>query len=275
MGYSGWAEWRRFSAAMLALMGAFNVAEGLVALYDRRAVHVDPDRLLLLGLAGWARVTLMLGALLLALGMWLSVVTIRVRPAALSVVCVHALSQLGVLAALPAWALLMISFDVVIIFALTATPAGAAASMARGSTGAGAGRATPAGRAVTCRHPPAMVGPGRAGPVGAGIRIRYRPRHEVPAADTTLVLGPPLTDDDPRPADPVATGAAAVVTGTAVVPDARAAVSRGDTAPRALPSSPQQAAPDSPPVAPTTATKRPAPPIIGAISGRWPDARQR
>ncbi|MCW2638137.1 MAG: integral rane protein [Dactylosporangium sp.] len=294
MSHSGWAEWRRFSAAMLALVGAFNVVEGLVAIYDGNLVRVDPSRVLLLDLAGWAQVTLTLGALLLALGIWLSMVTVRVRLVALSVVLVHALTQLGVLAAFPAWALLMISCDVVIIFALTATPAGAAASVARGATvnvGTGDVREAVTGvptRTGAATHGPAIaVGGGRSGYV-AGDRIRYRPRHQVAGAAATVVLGPPLTD--------------AITAGTtpdeaATTSHETAAVAAGP-APRALPPAPPAAAKAAP--VPEPATSQPATatmvgaiartaagtgaatatgkargvaaPIIGAISGRWPDA---
>jgi hypothetical protein len=270
---------------MLALVGAFNVAEGLIAIYGGKVVRLDPDRVLLLDLAGWAQVTLALGALLLALGIWLSMVTVRVRLIALSVVVVHALIQLGVLAAFPAWALLMISFDVVIIFALTATPAGAAASVARGGATAGvrAGDALKAGsgtaadaRSGVTREAAASGRPASRGRYAAVDRVGYRPRHQVTGTPATVVMGQPLPGSI-RP-------------GTCGAP----------TAPRALPAAPS-AGPTTGAVKPgtnapatatmvgavartTTGPAEPAPPgtargvaapIIGAISGRWPDESQR
>jgi hypothetical protein len=124
---SAWIEWRRFSAALLALVGALNVAEGFIVLNDE-AFGADRSRVAFGHPLGWARLTLLLGVLMLAVALWLAAVTTRVRSLAVPVVALHALIQLGVLAAYPVWALLMIAFDVVILFALTAPPAGGAAS---------------------------------------------------------------------------------------------------------------------------------------------------
>jgi hypothetical protein len=256
---------------MLALVGAFNVVEGLVAIYDGRLVRVDRDLVLFVDLAGWAQITLTLGALLLALGIWLSVVTVRVRLVALSVVLVHALTQLGVLTAFPAWALLMISFDVVIIFALTATPDGAAASVAREI----AGTVPPAARTGATRGPAAAMSGRRAGYL-AGDRI-YRPRHQVAGAAATVVLGPPLVDavgTAPEPAT-ANTGALAVV--PRALPAASAAGGKPDTKAPTTATMPGPVARSATGTAtpPTPGTARGvAAPIIGAISGKWPDANQ-
>jgi hypothetical protein len=280
---------------MLALVGAFNVAEGLIAIYDQRLVRLDPDRLLL-DLAGWAQVTLALGALLLALGIWLSVVTVRVRLIALSVVVVHALIQLGVLAAFPAWALLMISFDVVIIFALTATPAGTAASAARGptdirSTGDGRDAGAGDGRVRGARGVVALVrtagGRDRRAPVE---RIGYRPRHQMAAA---VVMGVPGTE---LPGTELAGASDAPTTPRALPPGppagpARATVKPGTPAPAtatmvgAIARTNGGVAHTNGGVAhanggqagttPPATARGVATPIIGAISGRWPDANGR
>ncbi|GII22448.1 hypothetical protein Pme01_20450 [Planosporangium mesophilum] len=268
---------------MLALVGAFNVVEGLIAIYARKLVRLDPDRLLL-DLAGWAQVTLALGALLLALGIWLSVVTVRVRLIALSVVVVHALIQLGVLAAFPAWALLMISFDVVIIFALTATPAGTAASAARGGdtrdTAAGASGNSPARRVRGVASLGRVGGRDRRAPAE---RIGYRPRHQMAAA---VVVGAPGTE---LPGTELAGSSDEPTTPRALPPGppagpARAAMKPGTTAPATAtmvgavartdggvpPSNGGRAGPVPPATARGVAT-----PIIGAISGRWPEMNGR
>jgi hypothetical protein len=256
---------------MLALVGAFNVVEGLVAIYDGRLVRVDRDLVLFVDLAGWAQITLTLGALLLALGIWLSVVTVRVRLVALSVVLVHALAQLGVLAAFPAWALLMISFDVVIIFALTATPAGAAASVAREI----AGNTPPAARTGASRGPAAAMSGRRAGYL-AGDRI-YRPRHQVAGATATVVLGPPLVDavgTAPEPAT-ANTGALAVPRALPAAPAAGGKPGTKAPATATMPGSPVARSATGTATPPPTGTARGvAAPIIGAISGKWPDANQ-
>ncbi|GAA1797972.1 hypothetical protein GCM10009835_15130 [Planosporangium flavigriseum] len=261
---------------MLALVGAFNMVEGLVVVYGGNVARVDPSRVLVLDLAGWAQVTLTLGALLFSLGIWLSLVTVRVRLMALSVVCVHALTQLGVLAAFPAWALLMISFDVVIIFALTATPAGGAASVARtGSMPADARQAaiTGAGRTGTA------VGAGRARR-GAGDRVGYRPRHQIASADATVVLSQ-LTEAVIAEAAPHRTaGADDVLAPRALLAGPMGPAGQAGPAGVAGPQPPTatmvgavaHSAADAASTTPAGTARGVAPPIIGAISGRWPDA---
>jgi hypothetical protein len=158
MSHSGWAEWRKFSAAMLALVGTFNAAEGLVIVYGGGAIGVERNRMMFLDPRLWGEVSVVLGGLLLVLGGWLWLVTVRVRIAVVvPAVVAHGIVQVGVLAAYPIWALLMIAFDVIIIFALTVSPATAARF---------------------------------AGPDVASSPDDYRPRHLLTPITATVVLGP-------------------------------------------------------------------------------------
>jgi hypothetical protein len=158
MSHSGWAEWRKFSAAMLALVGTFNAAEGLVIVYGGGAIGVERNRMMFLDPRLWGEVSVVLGGLLLVLGGWLWLVTVRVPIAVIvPAVVAHGIVQVGVLAAYPIWALLMIAFDVIIIFALTVSPATAARF---------------------------------AGPDVASSPDDYRPRHLLTPITATVVLGP-------------------------------------------------------------------------------------
>ncbi len=158
MSHSGWAEWRKFSAAMLALVGTFNAAEGLVIVYGGGAIGVERSRMMFLDPRLWGEISVVLGGLLLVLGGWLWLVTVRVRIAVVvPAIVAHGIVQVGVLAAYPIWAVLMIAFDVIIIFALTVSPATAARF---------------------------------AGPDVASSSDHYRPRHLLTPITATVVLGP-------------------------------------------------------------------------------------
>jgi hypothetical protein len=305
MSHGGWAEWRRFSAAMLALIGAFNVVEGLFVVYGQEALRVDRDRVVFLGLTAWGGVTMGLGVLLVALGLWSAIVTVGVRVVAVPVVVAHALIQLGMLAAYPAWSSLMIVFDVVIIYALTVTPAGAAASAARGAVGPrrarSAGTASLTDRLGPWHEPAALpVDPVDAVPVAQGTasvippdrtppeRVRpgraddreYQPRHRMPYTSTAVVVEAQVEDT----VTIRATAATAAPRHTAVV-----AVSQPAQRARALPAA-TPAATMVGAVARSAAGALTGPvsgaadpsrrsgdgkPILGAISGRWPDAPPR
>ena len=235
---SAWIEWRRFSAALLALVGALNVAEGFIVLMDDEAFGADRSRVAFEHPLGWGRLTLLLGVLMLAVALWLAAVTTRVRSLAVPVVALHALIQLGVLAAYPVWALLMIAFDVVILFALTATPAGGAASSAPSSGVAGA---MPAGSMPAGSMP--------AGAVPAG---------SMPAGSMPVGAA----------AGSVPVGAKGPVRRAATIAHADRQQYRprhrltGEPAPVAVPVA----------VPPSRVLPRGGAPIVGAISGRFPDA---
>ncbi len=240
---SAWIEWRRFSAALLALVGALNVAEGFIVLMDDEAFGADRSRVAFEHPLGWGRLTLLLGVLMLAVALWLAAVTTRVRSLAVPVVALHALIQLGVLAAYPVWALLMIAFDVVILFALTATPAGGAASSAPSSGVAGA---MPAGSMPAGSMPAGSV---PAGSVPAG---------SVPVGSVPVGAA----------AGSVPVGAKGPVRRAATIAHADRQQYRprhrltGEPAPVAVPVA----------VPPSRVLPRGGAPIVGAISGRFPDA---
>jgi hypothetical protein len=285
---------------MLALTGAFTVVGGLVVGYGGVVAGLDRPQMMIIGPAGWGRASLLLGGLLFALAGWLCLVTVRVWPVAVPLVAVHALAELAVLAAAPAWALLTIALDVIVIFTLTVTPAGAA----RGGPLLGAGRHGPVGRrgapttagaalpaagaARAVRRVPAVHSgtalPGSAPAVHSGTalpgvtrvtgsgataagtpsggRLGYRPRHQLAHAPATAATRP--------------TFIAAPTSGAGN----RAVARHGSRVTRrALPPGPPARGNAGSPAAPVTAQPADAghrpEVILGAISGRDPDHAPR
>jgi hypothetical protein len=272
---------------MLALTGAFTVVGGLVVGYGGVVAGLDRPQMMIIGPAGWGRASLLLGGLLFALAGWLCLVTVRVWPVAVPLVAVHALAELAVLAAAPAWALLTIALDVIVIFTLTVTPAGAA----RGGPLLGAGRHGPVGRrgapttagaalpaagaARAVRRVPAVHSgtalPGVTRVTGSGAtaagtpsggRLGYRPRHQLAHAPATAATRP--------------TFIAAPTSGAGN----RAVARHGSRVTRrALPPGPPARGNAGSPAAPVTAQPADAghrpEVILGAISGRDPDHAPR
>jgi hypothetical protein len=125
-----WAGWVTFAAVVLVLLGSLNALQGLVALFDDGYfVAQGPEQLLLLEYTAWGVVLLCWGAVLIACG--LGVVAGRgwARWAAVFVVFVDVILQIGFLPAYPIWAAMLILLDVLVIFALTARWAEARAAM--------------------------------------------------------------------------------------------------------------------------------------------------
>jgi hypothetical protein len=117
---SAWAGWIIFAAAMLVVIGALNILEGIVALVDDRRLVITADRLIAVDLTGWGWTILIFGAVLIATGIGLFTMRTWARITAIVVVSLHAISQIGWLGAFPIWSLLMIALDTTVLFALTA-----------------------------------------------------------------------------------------------------------------------------------------------------------
>jgi hypothetical protein len=123
---AAWQGWTYFGAAVMALMGLFWAVMGFVALFDKAYFAFRTNRLLAIhdlaihDYAPWGWVHLGGGLLALAAGAGLLWGGHRwARIAGVVVAALSAVVNLGFLAATPAWSTLLITLDVVVIFALT------------------------------------------------------------------------------------------------------------------------------------------------------------
>ncbi|MET7398509.1 hypothetical protein ABZS66_33985 [Dactylosporangium sp. NPDC005572] len=178
---------------LLVVIGVLNLLEGLVALLQNQVTFIDGDSLVVVDLTGLGVVMLVFGGLLLAAGIGLMARNNIARIAAIVIVSVHAIAQVGSLGAYPVWSLLMITLDVIILFALTVHWSDATSAV---EAGAGSHRMMDrdyqqprgAGFPVNAPPPPARGGPAHAAP-------------DVPAAAGPAPAGP-------APAGPGSAGSA-------------------------------------------------------------------
>ncbi len=112
-------EWTMFGTTMLALVGTLNVSQGLLVGFASGGIGFDRNDVAFTSATTWAAATVTLGVLLGVTGFALRARKASARAAAVSVVALHAISQLAMLRAYPAWSLLMITLDVIILFILT------------------------------------------------------------------------------------------------------------------------------------------------------------
>lgn len=120
-------EWTTFGTTMLALVGTLNVSQGLLVGFASGGIGFDRNDVAFTSATTWATATVTLGVLLGATGFALRARKSSARAAAVSIVALHAISQLAMLRAYPAWSLLMVTLDVIILFVLT-VPRGRAAA---------------------------------------------------------------------------------------------------------------------------------------------------
>src|SRR5437867_6212444 len=117
---TAWAGWVLFAGAMLVMIGALNVLEGIFALiWDERLV-VTPARLVIVDITGWGWALLVSGAIFIVAGLGLLAGQTWARVTGIVIVILHALAQIAWLSAYPVWSVLMIVLDVVVLYALTA-----------------------------------------------------------------------------------------------------------------------------------------------------------
>jgi len=111
-------SWLTFASLMMVLVGLFNVIYGLVALFRDNYYVSVPGGYLLFDLTAWGWVHLIVGALAVAAGVALLSGALWARVVAVVLAGINALAQLAFLAAYPAWSLIAIALDVLVIWAV-------------------------------------------------------------------------------------------------------------------------------------------------------------
>lgn len=118
---SSWTGWVAFGAAMIMLAGTFNVIQGLVALLDDGYLVTTPAGLTVdvsYTVYGWVQLGLGVLSIVVGIGMIVGVVVALV--AGVIVAVVSAIVHMGMIAAYPAWSIIVIAFDVIVIYAIVA-----------------------------------------------------------------------------------------------------------------------------------------------------------
>ncbi|MCC3291166.1 hypothetical protein [Arthrobacter sp. zg-Y1110] len=118
---SGWTNWIRFAGVILLVNGIFSVVVALAALVGSNTYYavVEGD-LLLFDTTGWGWWNMVLGIFLIAtaFGLFASATWAQVVGVVLAVL--SAVVQLLLVPVQPWWSLIVISIDVLIIYALVA-----------------------------------------------------------------------------------------------------------------------------------------------------------
>lgn len=116
---SGWAGWVVFAGVMLILMGAFQVIEGLVALF-RSDYYAVPAAGLVINVDynTWGWVHLIIGVIGVLVGFGLVMGNTVARVVGIILAVISAIVNLAFIAAYPVWSTILIALDVIIIYAI-------------------------------------------------------------------------------------------------------------------------------------------------------------
>jgi hypothetical protein len=117
---TGWVGWVVFAGMMLVMVGIFHIIEGLVAVFRDEVYLVRPNGLLVnIDFTGWGWAHMIGGALLILVGACLLAGQMWARVVAVIVAGVSALINIAFLPAYPILSVLMVSIDILVIWAVT------------------------------------------------------------------------------------------------------------------------------------------------------------
>ena len=109
-----------FAGVLLALIGFFDILQGLTALFNDEYFAVRGGDLLVFDFTAWGWITLIWGVLLVAAGLGLLSGRGGARIFAIVAVFVNMILQIAFLSAYPIWSTIIIALDVFVLYALTA-----------------------------------------------------------------------------------------------------------------------------------------------------------
>lgn len=118
---TGWVGWVVFGAMMMIMVGAFQIVVGLTALFNSGYYVVGEEGLLLnVDFTGWGWTHIALGAIAVAAAFGVLAGQMWGRVVGIAMALVSALVNLAFIAAYPLWSIMVITLDVLVIYALAA-----------------------------------------------------------------------------------------------------------------------------------------------------------
>lgn len=115
---TAWVGWVWFAAVMMIMVGTFNAIYGLVALFNDTYYTVGPQGLLVFDITQWGWIHLIVGLAAVLAGFALLSGAMWSRALAVVIALVNAIAQLAFMSANPWWAIIAITFDVLVIWAV-------------------------------------------------------------------------------------------------------------------------------------------------------------
>jgi hypothetical protein len=119
-GPTAWVGWIMFAGVMMIMLGTFEAIAGLVALFNDDYYLVGSNRLAISAdYTTWGWLHLLLGIVVAAAGLGVMVGQMWARVVGIMVALLSAVANIAFLAAYPIWSTIIITVDVLVIYALT------------------------------------------------------------------------------------------------------------------------------------------------------------
>jgi hypothetical protein len=116
---TGWVGWIIFAGVTMIVLGAFQVIEGLVAVFQRSYYLVTTGHLLVhVSYATWGWTHFGIGVALVLVGFGVMAAQMWARVLGIALAVISAIVNLAFISAYPVWGIIIIALDIVIIYAL-------------------------------------------------------------------------------------------------------------------------------------------------------------
>ncbi|KAB2380139.1 MULTISPECIES: DUF7144 family membrane protein [Actinomadura] len=115
--------WLTFAGTLAMVIGAFNVIDGLVGLFNDDYYLVGSSKIMVFDFTAWGWFWLILGAVQIAVGAGIIAGRMWARVVGVLFAVLAAIGHIAFLRAFPLWSVLTIAMSILLIYALTAPPA--------------------------------------------------------------------------------------------------------------------------------------------------------
>ena len=117
---TGWVGWIVFAGIMMVLVGLFHAFQGLIALFQDSYYHVPKSGLTIhVSYTTWGWIHLILGVVIVLAGAGLLAGQMWARVVGVILAMLSTIVSIGFMSAYPIWSVMMVSIDILVIWALT------------------------------------------------------------------------------------------------------------------------------------------------------------
>lgn len=117
---TAWTGWIAFAGVMMVISGGLNATYGVIALVNDDWVVWGERGSLLIDLSAWGWIHLVVGLVLVLAGIGVFTGNVLARIVGVIVAAVSLIANFLFIPAYPLWAIIVVSIDVLVIWALTA-----------------------------------------------------------------------------------------------------------------------------------------------------------
>jgi len=119
-GMTGWVGWIAFAGVMMVILGTFHLIDGLVAIFNDEYFLVSNSGLIVTAdYTVWGWVHLLGGLIIIAAGVAVFTGNVWARAVGVLMAVISAVINIAFLSAYPIWSTIMITLDILVIWALT------------------------------------------------------------------------------------------------------------------------------------------------------------